>query len=79
MIVHDGAMFEYLIRTVSTQELPAFPDGRLAEVLVPAGFGCEQADGRGDFPNALCHPGLPRRDDTGELSCWRSTVSMCRG
>ena len=42
-------MFEYLIRTASTHELPAFPDGRLAEIVVPAGFGCEQADGWGDF------------------------------
>jgi hypothetical protein len=42
-------MFEYLIRTSDTLELPAVPVGRLAEVLVPAGFGCEQADGWGDF------------------------------
>jgi hypothetical protein len=48
-IRHDGAVFEYLIRTVITHELPAFPDGLLAEILVPAGFGCEQADGWGDF------------------------------
>jgi hypothetical protein len=42
-------MSEYLIRTASTHELPAVPSGRLAHVLVPAGFSCEQADGWGDF------------------------------
>jgi hypothetical protein len=46
---HDGAMSEYLIRTASTHELPAFPRGPLADVLVPAGFVCAQADGWGDF------------------------------
>jgi hypothetical protein len=46
---HDGAMSEYLIRTASTHELPAFPSGHLADALLPAGFGCEQADGWGDF------------------------------
>ena len=46
---HDGAISEYLIRTAGTHELPAFPGRRLADVLVPAGFGCEQADGWGDF------------------------------
>jgi hypothetical protein len=42
-------MTEYLIRTASTHQLPAVQHGRLADVLVPAGFGCEQADGWGDF------------------------------
>jgi hypothetical protein len=48
-IHHNGGMPEYLIRTATTHELPAFPPGPLADVLVPAGFACEQADGWGDF------------------------------
>lgn len=42
-------MHEYLIRTVAAHQLPAFQRGHLAEVLLPAGFSCEQVDGRGDF------------------------------
>jgi hypothetical protein len=42
-------MTEYLIRTASTHQLPAVQRGRLAGVLLPPGFGCEQADGWGDF------------------------------
>ena len=46
---HDGPMSEYLIRTASTHQLPALHRGRLADVLVPPGFSCEQASGWGDF------------------------------
>ena len=42
-------MLEYLIRTASTHQLPALHRSRLASVLLPAGFGCEQAEGWGDF------------------------------
>ncbi|HEV8276499.1 MAG TPA: hypothetical protein VGQ26_12500 [Streptosporangiaceae bacterium] len=42
-------MPEYLIRTASTHELPALHRSRLADVLLPTGSGCEQAEGWGDF------------------------------
>ncbi|HEX2320434.1 MAG TPA: hypothetical protein VHJ18_15735 [Streptosporangiaceae bacterium] len=42
-------MREYLIRTASTHQLPAIHHNRLVQVLVPAGLGCEQVDGWGDF------------------------------
>jgi hypothetical protein len=42
-------MPDYLIRTASTHEIPALHRSRLADVLLPAGFHCEQAEGPGDF------------------------------
>ncbi len=48
-VLHNGPVREYLIRTAGTHEWPALHRGRLAEVLLPAGFGCEQVEGWGDF------------------------------
>jgi hypothetical protein len=48
-IRHDWPVPEYLIRTTSTHEIPALHRSRLTEVLLPAGFNCEQAEGWGDF------------------------------
>lgn len=40
---------DYLIRTVAGQDWPAFRKERWANVLKPAGFGCEPCAGWGDF------------------------------
>jgi hypothetical protein len=42
-------VIEYLIRAVEGHELPPTQHSLLADMLLPAGFGCEQADGWGDF------------------------------
>jgi hypothetical protein len=42
-------MPEYLLQTASTHQHPAFHRRRLADVLLPAGFDCEQVGGWGDF------------------------------
>ena len=42
-------MIEYLIRTVEGHELPPTQGRDLADMLLPAGFNCEQTDGWGDF------------------------------
>lgn len=45
----DLAVIEYLIRTVEGHELPPTQGRDLADMLLPAGFNCEQIDGWGDF------------------------------
>jgi hypothetical protein len=42
-------MSEYLIRTLETHEWPPIHRDRLAEVLAPEGWPCQQIEGWGDL------------------------------
>jgi hypothetical protein len=45
----DLALIEYLIRTTDGHEPPGVHRDRLADALVPPGFGCQAIEGWGDF------------------------------
>lgn len=62
---------DYIIRTSDTQDWPAVHVDRQAQVLLPEGHGCEQADGWGDF-RMMC--GGTTVTFSGEMNGWQVVV-----